>query len=95
MENLYRYERDKCEEYATNKIRLCTYHIIRETPQGYWILLYNKKKWVSNSSKKRFAYPTKDEAYNGFIKRTERCVRILRAQLRIAEDMLTPEILTP
>jgi hypothetical protein len=50
------------------------------------------KKWVSSTSKKRFAYPTKEEAVNAFRKRKERQVSILEERLRHARQALsTPE----
>lgn len=45
-------------------------------------------KWVSNDSKKRFAYPTKKEAQINFQKRKQRHIKILKSQLSRAEDAL-------
>lgn len=72
-----------------------TYESIKETPCGHWIGFkslksankierplsdYYWKKWVSNTSRKRFAYPTQEEALQGFIKRTEKRIKILKNQ---------------
>ena len=42
---------------------------------------YNWKKWVSKTSRKRFAYPTKEEALENYIKRTEKRLKILEWQV--------------
>lgn len=66
------------------KVVLRTYNVLRETPKGHWIeygLPSSKGKWVSKTSKKRYAYPTKIEALDNFIKRTEWRVAILKYQL--------------
>jgi len=36
--------------------------------------------WISKNSKKRYAYPTKKEALENFIKRNERRIEILKYQ---------------
>ena len=57
---------------------LCdTFKLVKETPKGYWITIdslffYSWKKWISKTSRKRFAYPTKAEALNSFIIRKEK-----------------------
>jgi hypothetical protein len=70
------------------KLELRTYNLFKETPKGYWIGYgslgehkYSWKKWVSKTTKKRFAYPTEKEAIINFIKRTERRVEILDRQV--------------
>ena len=70
------------------KLELRTYDLLRETSKGYWIGYgslgqhkYNWQKWVSKTSKKRFAYPTEKEALTNFIKRTEKRLKILDSQL--------------
>ena len=72
-------------------IRLEEYFLIAETPKGYWIGFdkNEKYKWVSKTAKKRFAYPTKKEAENNFIKRKEKHVEILEANLIIAKRVLS------
>jgi len=73
-------------------LELRTYQLLRETPKGYWIGYgsfgfdgYNWKKWVSKTSKKRFAYPTTEEALTNFIKRTEKRINILDWQLQVCK----------
>jgi len=89
---LYRYQMrfwvDKSE------LILCVFSIIRLTPQGYWIDVYDVPKWVSNKSIKRFAYPTTKQALLAYTKRTERRIKILnrildgcRLGLKIAKEI--------
>ena len=71
--------------FSNPKLELREYNLFKETLKGYWIGYYNPfgvrlgewQKWVSKTSKKRFAYPTKEEALINFIKRTERRIGIL------------------
>ena len=72
-----------------------TYHMIRETPKGYWIhpnkyLPFPDKnsKWVSKTAKKRFAYPTKAEAMQNFKARTKRRIWILEDQIKVCQMAL-------
>ena len=77
----YRYEHD---------LYLYTFSLIKETPSGYWIT-NNKldgKSWISKHSRKRFAYPTKEEALESFKARKRRQIKIVSAQLRSAERNL-------
>jgi hypothetical protein len=75
------------------KIKLSTYNLHKETPKGYWIgyghyapnMLRGNSRWVSKTAKKRYAYPTKKEALQNYIKRTERRIRILKSQLEECE----------
>jgi hypothetical protein len=71
------------------KIELRTFNLHKETPKGYWIGyghpdngLQSHSKWVSKTAKKRYAYPTKEEAMNNYIKRTEKRIEILKSQLQ-------------
>jgi hypothetical protein len=71
------------------KLELRTYNVWKETPKGYWVgygspsggSLRGSARWVSKTAKKRYAYPTTEEALQSFIKRYERRVEILRKQL--------------
>lgn len=68
------------------KLELIVYNLFKETPKGYWIGygspngLLSGKRWVSKISKKRYAYPSEEEALTNFIKRTERRIEILSRQ---------------
>ena len=44
-------------------------------------MLRGYSRWVSKTAKKRYAYPTKEEALINYIKRTEKRIRILKANL--------------
>ena len=77
------------------RIRCDSYNVIKRTPRGYWIgnrigsiFRDDKKRWVSSSSRKRFAYPTKKEALVSLIARKRLQIRILKYQLNGAEDAL-------
>jgi hypothetical protein len=72
-------------------VELREYDLIGETPKGYWVGYsmghgnYIWKKWVSKTSKKRFAYPTTEEAMTNFILRTEKRINILDWQLQVCK----------
>jgi len=51
-------------------------------------------KWISNTSRKRYAYPTKDEAWDSFCIRRSRRIEHLERQLRYAkaiEKIIEPD----
>jgi len=67
---------------------LTSFRLFSETAKGYWIGYgfdnghsFSWKKWVSKTARKRYAYPTKEEALNNYVKRTERRIKILQAQI--------------
>ena len=70
--------------------------IIRETPCGWWIgkssdeipFVNDRERWVSKTSRKKYAYPTKEEAYVGYLHRKRRHVDILINQLEYAKKVL-------
>jgi hypothetical protein len=67
------------------------FKVVKETPCGYWVRLYysfNDKKWVSKVAKKRYAYPTEQEAMTNFKARKRRQIEILSAQLQDAKVAL-------
>lgn len=77
------YERSK---FPNPKLELRTYNLMKETPKGYWIGYgsFSKfcwKKWIPKESRKRFAYPTKKEALNNYIKRTEKRIDIMEYKI--------------
>ena len=70
------------------EIVLTDFNLHKETLKGYWIGyghpdngLQSHSRWVSKTARKRYAYPTKEEALTNYIKRTERRIGILKAQL--------------
>ena len=88
----YRYE----DMRYTDRVRVIElkFTLDKETPCGYWIfrngssLLKNNRKWVSKTSKNRYAYPTRKEALENFVARKNRQIEILSYQLEVAKDAL-------
>jgi hypothetical protein len=89
--NLYRYE-DIVTGYIGSfpiiKVRLSEYYVTKETPKGYHIFSFPFRTWVSKTAKKRFAYPTKEEALMSFKLRKTRQISILKTHLDQAEQAL-------
>jgi len=93
---LYRYDAINVStnsDFPDIEIRLRTFKITKHTSKGVWIapgdMVYNSHtRWVSNSAKKRFAYPTKAEALESLHYRKYRQVEIVSWQLRCAEVAL-------
>jgi hypothetical protein len=97
MDNETKFFRYEWKEYAEHdcdgelcapsfpnpKLELRTYDLIRETKKGYWIgyKYLSYKKWIPKESKKRYAYPTKEEAIKNFVTRTKRRIQILQWQI--------------
>lgn len=78
------YDGELCSpKFPNPKLELRTYNLIKETEKGFWIgdKCSGYKKWIPKISKKRFAYPTKEEAIKNFIARTKRRVKILQWQI--------------
>jgi hypothetical protein len=86
---LYRYEYFQYGETSTEvKIALRKFHAYKETKCGYWIRDFGKNRWVRKTSRKRFAYPTEQEAWTSLRLRTKRRRAILKAQLRQCDAIL-------
>ena len=90
----YRYEDN--QDSVGIKIDLIKFIKLRETPCGHWIVrdYYERypdhtkekaKKWISKTSAKRYAYPTKLEAVNNLIMRKRRQMEHCRYFLDRAE----------
>lgn len=60
------------------------YEVVKLTPKGVWLNFGEwrlpKNIFVLNGSRKKFAYPTREEALEGFIQKKKRHVSILAAQ---------------
>lgn len=74
-------------------IRLSTYKVIKLTPKGCWIAHnydhnHLHKRFVLSDSRKKFAYPTKEQAMESFIRRKERQIIYLQANLNRAKNAL-------
>lgn len=77
--------------FPNPKLELREFVLKKETPKGYWIGSEHwnlGQRWIPKVSKKRYAYPTKEEAMINFIKRTEKRVGILKRQLWSSEISL-------
>lgn len=66
------------------------FRVTRKTPKGVWIEnlesdFFHFRRFVRNEGKKRFAYPTREEAREGFRRRKARQISILKKQLQAAE----------
>lgn len=107
MKKMYRYQdyfygsEDNLsgEPLPVCKISLDEYKVIKETPKGYWIsfpylshISTDWKKWVSKTSRKRFAYPTEEEALNNFIARRKSRIRHLEYNTVCARVALSKAI---
>jgi hypothetical protein len=64
------------------------FELIKETKCGYWIGDSLGKHWVSKTSKKRFAYPTRKEAIESFIARKKQQIRYMKIKAKRAEVAL-------
>ena len=78
------------------------FKLLKETPAGYWIIPEYQdpveplvmfkdtwyRKWISKTSRKRFAYPTKEEALDSFKMRKKRQIPILEGQLDCVKEAL-------
>lgn len=79
--------------YDNVSIKLEEWKVIKETPKGYWInrmsgIWWGGKRWVSKTSRKRFAYPTKEEALESFLIRKKAHIKHLKRNLTNAEKAL-------
>jgi hypothetical protein len=78
------------------KIELRTFNLLKETLKGYWVgygslsegSLRGQGRWVSKTAKKRYAYPTKEEALKNFTKRTEKRLKIAEETVRLCKIVL-------
>ena len=74
-------------------INLLELPVVKATPRGYWVQRYNSAPWlhkfVLSSARKRYAYPTQQEAYEAYYLRKKRQVHILLGQLKRAKQGLS------
>lgn len=86
------------DDYGEDMLEVEVYAGIKKTPKGMWIIRKDwidyvdqklvKKRFILNSSKKKYAYPTIQGAVNGFIKRKIRQLSILESQLNYTKYQL-------
>jgi len=67
---------------------LLSFNVVKTTPGGFWIMVGNTRKWVSNNCRKRFAYPTLEDAMQNYQKRTDKYRRILSYRIKVLERAL-------
>lgn len=90
MENLtilYRAEY-ACYVNSNTLIYFYSYPVVKYTNKGVWIKVDTDKKFVLLSGKKRFAYPTKEEALYSLKCRKERQLKIIENTKRVANDII-------
>lgn len=97
---LYRYTSSDYGDEDEILIRLhrAKFPIVSRTPKGVRIETGNYEwkdgkyiritKWVSNTAKKRFAHPTREEALTGLYWRKKRQIGILNYQKTVAKKTL-------
>jgi len=87
----FRYTSRNCSyNYNAVIIEDEVFYLEKETPCGYWIVdgFSTFRKWVSKTTRKRYAYPTREEALNSLYYRKKRQVIILEAQLKLAKSTI-------
>jgi len=87
----YRYDIQYSEVHLD--VIVSTFKLVKETPCGYWICQDTyyfslEKRWISKTSRKRYAYPTKKEALNSFIIRKQRQIKHCTRDLGNAKQAL-------
>lgn len=92
----YRYEEQAEEDsWAPPKLLCYEYSLERETIHGYWIVpqvgVYcrMRRRWVSKTARKRYAYPSKAEALTALIARKRRQKTICEYQIDLAIATIT------
>jgi len=77
------------ELYSDVEIRYDRFKVLSNTPKGKWIKTGMKfkdrefvdiKRWVSDTSKKRYAYPTEEEAAEALVHRKLCQIAIINGQ---------------
>jgi hypothetical protein len=88
---LYRYEAKRysvvidadADRYGVSapELQLLRFAVTKVTKCGFWIDGWGERRWVSNSSRKRYAHPTAEEAMAAYVERKKAYVRHCRARL--------------
>ena len=67
-------------------VRLEVFREIRKTPKGAWIEVpFHGKKFVLDHGRKRYAWPTQELAWESFVARKQKQIRLLSRQVAAAE----------
>lgn len=84
-----RYWRYDDSSYEDSEPFLQAFKVVRRTPKGLFLDVYGREKFqLSGEDGKRFAYSTVELAKRSYIKRKNRAILLLKAQLHKQENML-------
>jgi len=75
------------EDYRYILIMCRSFLVAKHTPKGVRLSGFHGP-WVSNTARKRLAYPTTEEAWESFRHRKRRQVKIYKARLTRSEEAL-------
>lgn len=72
------------------KLELEKFRIVKVTPKGNWITygMGSKDTWVSNTTRKRYAHPSKEKALAAYIIRKQYYVGHCKTRLSVAKQEL-------
>ncbi len=80
------------EEYGYRthlNVTLIEFNVVKETPKGFWVEdIIGRRRFVNLHSQKKYACLSKSDAIESFIRRKQAQIRILKTQLRHAEEAL-------
>lgn len=68
------------------ELLLMKFKVTRHTPKGVWL---DTGQFVRKNSKRRYAYPTQEQALANFVARKKSQIRILEGHLARAKQALT------
>ena len=74
---------------SLGNLRYSVYKLDKETDKGYWIEGHSYRKWISKTSRKKFAYPSKEDALKSFKLRKQSQIQIITKQLEGAKRALS------
>jgi len=71
-------------------IHISTFEVVKHTPKGVWIEIpwAKKRKFILNRSRKKYASPTKELAWESFLARKKKQLSILSYQKRHIQDII-------
>lgn len=86
----YRAAGMRADEDGPMQIHFYEFILVKETPCGHWVHRRGstKTRWISKTSRKRLAYPTKKEAVSNLVARTSRRIALLDWQKKDAVEVL-------
>jgi hypothetical protein len=73
--------------YGRSDLRLCEFEVIKLTPKG--VRINNHNRFILNTAAKRFACPTRREAYESFLARSKKYLLILQAREKRLSQMMS------